>query len=122
MFFLRNFSALRTPIFEGGEKDEEKRKKRKKRKREAEQRNPPLNKKKKKNPAFVVIPLYICSLLSSHVVFLRLGNVLPIVRLLPPKRSKSLLLGHGVDISPDNEGDEVKERHPRVGWQELLRE
>jgi len=82
---------------------------------------PFIKKKKKDSPFHRYFSPSLVSL-SSHVVLLRFDNVLPIVQLLPLKRSKSLLLGHGIDISPDDEGDKVKERHPCMGRQELLRE
>jgi hypothetical protein len=41
--------------------------------------------------------------------------------MLSPERSKSLLLGVRVDISADNETDNVEEWNPCLLWQEFLR-
>ena len=41
---------------------------------------------------------------------------------LLPQSGQPLLLGVGIDIGPDNEGNHVEERHPSLLRQELLRE
>jgi len=40
---------------------------------------------------------------------------------VPSERFKALLLGVSVDIGPDDEPDEVKERYPSVFGEEILR-
>lgn len=43
-----------------------------------------------------------------------------ITEVLLAKSSKTLLLGHGVDVGPNDEGDNIEEWHPKLIGQELL--
>jgi hypothetical protein len=66
-----------------------------------------------------IIPIFLVLAPSSSN---RAASPTSIAVVFSPQSRKALLLGVRVDVSPDDKGDKVEERHPGFLWKEGLRE